>query len=60
MDPCSPHFYLLSFKIMQGAEILYGRILRPYLLKAQNDIDSRAEQLREKVGDVASEFTKKD
>lgn len=46
--------------VLKGAEVLYTRVLRPYLLNAQSDIDKHAEQLRQKVSDVASDLTKKD
>ncbi|CDS08012.1 hypothetical protein LRAMOSA01961 [Lichtheimia ramosa] len=50
----------LTLPQFRGAEVLYTRVLRPYLLNAQSDIDKHAEQLRQKVSDVASDLTKKD
>ncbi|KAI8137342.1 TB2/DP1, HVA22 family-domain-containing protein [Fennellomyces sp. T-0311] len=63
-----PFYYLfktvfilwLALPQFRGAEVLYTRFLRPYLLKAQTDIDRKADDLRQKVSDVASEFSKKD
>ncbi|KAL1931401.1 hypothetical protein VTP01DRAFT_9543 [Rhizomucor pusillus] len=63
-----PFYYLfktlfvlyLALPQFRGAEVLYSRFLRPYLLKAQSDIDKGAADLRQKVSDVASEFSKKD
>ncbi|KAI9315066.1 TB2/DP1, HVA22 family-domain-containing protein [Dichotomocladium elegans] len=63
-----PFYYLLktifilwlALPQFRGAEVLYVRFLRPYLLNAQGDIDKRAHELRKKVGDVASELSKSD
>ncbi|KAJ8659930.1 hypothetical protein O0I10_004523 [Lichtheimia ornata] len=60
-----PMFYLiktlfvlwLALPQFRGAEVLYGRFLRPYLLNAQSDIDKHAEQLRQKVGEAVSDIT---
>ncbi|KAI7848466.1 TB2/DP1, HVA22 family-domain-containing protein [Circinella umbellata] len=50
----------LALPQTRGAEVLYSRFLRPYLLSAQSDIDRKAGDLKQKVSDVASEFSKKD
>ncbi|CAO3677877.1 unnamed protein product [Rhizopus stolonifer] len=55
-----PFYYLfktllvlyLALPQFRGAETLYARFLRPYLLEAQVDIDARAEKLKEKIGGV--------
>ncbi|ORZ01584.1 TB2/DP1, HVA22 family-domain-containing protein [Syncephalastrum racemosum] len=50
----------LALPQTRGAEILYVRFIRPFLLDAQTDIDQRAHELRQKVGNFASEFAKKE
>ncbi|KAG0180938.1 ER membrane protein DP1/Yop1 [Apophysomyces sp. BC1021] len=60
-----PFYYLfktilvlwLALPRFRGAEILYGRFLRPFLLNAQSDIDRQANNVRQKVGELASEFS---
>ncbi|KAL1926376.1 hypothetical protein VTP01DRAFT_5897 [Rhizomucor pusillus] len=49
----------LALPQFRGAEVLYTRVLRPYLLEAQTDIDRKAEHLRDKVGAFASDLTRK-
>ncbi|KAI8144594.1 TB2/DP1, HVA22 family-domain-containing protein [Fennellomyces sp. T-0311] len=46
----------LTLPQFRGAEVLYGRFIRPFLLEAQTDIDKNVNKLREKASDVASEF----
>ncbi|KAI9029006.1 TB2/DP1, HVA22 family-domain-containing protein [Phycomyces nitens] len=57
-----PFYYLfktllvlwLALPHFRGAEILYARFLRPFLLNAQSDIDRRTDSLRNKVGEIAT------
>ncbi|KAI9493296.1 TB2/DP1, HVA22 family-domain-containing protein [Zychaea mexicana] len=49
----------LALPQFRGAEILYGRFIRPFLLEAQSDIDRHAHELKEKASSVASEFISK-
>ncbi|KAF7720836.1 ER membrane protein DP1/Yop1 [Apophysomyces ossiformis] len=59
-----PFYYLfktalvlwLALPRFRGAEILYARFLRPFLLNAQSDIDRQANSVRQKVGELASEL----
>ncbi|ORZ11939.1 TB2/DP1, HVA22 family-domain-containing protein [Absidia repens] len=63
-----PFYYLfktlfvlyLALPQFRGAEVLYGRFLRPFLLSAQSTVDKRAHELKEKVGDIASDIRKTD
>ncbi|KAG1152967.1 hypothetical protein G6F37_000491 [Rhizopus arrhizus] len=61
-----PFYYLfktllvlyLALPQFRGAEMLYARFVRPYLLEAQTDIDAQAEKLKSKISGVfASEKT---
>ncbi|KAI8878472.1 hypothetical protein K501DRAFT_228355 [Backusella circina FSU 941] len=55
-----PFYYLfktlfvlwLALPQFNGAEILYNRALRPYLLQAQGDIDKKTGEIKKKVGEV--------
>ncbi|KAG0172308.1 ER membrane protein DP1/Yop1 [Apophysomyces sp. BC1034] len=59
-----PFYYLfktalvlwLALPQFRGAEIMYARFLRPFLLKAQTDIDQKTDEIRHKIGKVAVEF----
>ncbi|KAI9323553.1 TB2/DP1, HVA22 family-domain-containing protein [Dichotomocladium elegans] len=61
-----PFYYILKTAFIlwlalpqfKGAEILYIRFLRPYLLSAQSDIDKHAQELQHKVSDVISDMKK--
>ncbi|KAI8082889.1 TB2/DP1, HVA22 family-domain-containing protein [Halteromyces radiatus] len=44
----------------RGAELLYGRFLRPVLLNTRNSVDKHAHELKEKVHDLASSASKSD
>ncbi|KAI7864442.1 TB2/DP1, HVA22 family-domain-containing protein [Spinellus fusiger] len=60
-----PFYYLfktlfilwLALPQFRGAEILYARSLRPFLLNAQSDIDHHTDSIRSKVGNFASELS---
>ncbi|KAI8384960.1 TB2/DP1, HVA22 family-domain-containing protein [Radiomyces spectabilis] len=59
-----PFYYLfktlfvlwLTLPQFRGAEVLYGRFLRPFLVNAQSDIDRQASKIGQKVGEVAASF----
>ncbi|KAF7724143.1 ER membrane protein DP1/Yop1 [Apophysomyces ossiformis] len=59
-----PFYYMFKLALIlwlalpqfRGAEILYARFLRPFLLKAQTDIDHRADEVRHKIGQIAVEL----
>ncbi|CAO3681535.1 hypothetical protein G6F70_001753 [Rhizopus microsporus] len=60
-----PFYYLfktllilwLALPQFRGAEVMYARFLRPYLLNAQIDIDKQAEKLKEKLNVFSSSKT---
>ncbi|KAI8986593.1 TB2/DP1, HVA22 family-domain-containing protein [Pilobolus umbonatus] len=63
-----PFYYLfktllvlyLALPYFRGAETVYSRFLRPYLLQAQNDIDAHTNKIKSKVTDFATEINKSD
>ncbi|KAI8969230.1 TB2/DP1, HVA22 family-domain-containing protein [Mycotypha africana] len=63
-----PFYYLFKTLIVlylalpqtRGAETFYNRILRPYLLSAQSDIDNQAERIKQKITDLTSDVNKTD
>ncbi|CAO3615549.1 unnamed protein product [Cunninghamella blakesleeana] len=57
-----PFYYLfktlfilyLALPQFKGAEVLYNRFLRNFLLNAQGTVDKRAEEIRDKVSEVVN------
>ncbi|CAO3576877.1 unnamed protein product [Absidia cylindrospora] len=62
-----PFYYLfktllvlyLALPQFRGAEVLYSRFLRPFLLNAQGSVDKHAQDIKEKVSDIASGISNK-
>ncbi|KAI9246699.1 TB2/DP1, HVA22 family-domain-containing protein [Phascolomyces articulosus] len=42
----------LTLPQFRGAEIVYGRFIRPFLMEAQNDIDRHAHDLKQKASEI--------
>ncbi|OAD72169.1 hypothetical protein PHYBLDRAFT_170066 [Phycomyces blakesleeanus NRRL 1555(-)] len=47
-------FIWLTMPWFGGAELLYGQIVRPWLVWAEKDVDERAEVLRQQLGHAAT------